>query len=589
MSIPPIIPGDDPLYPDSDPIFLEDDESPDPLGPGDIFDESAESDRTYPGADIGLSTGGLASLDSWSTSTAWDNTQSNVGFYVHSGNVYLMGSVTADGDFNPGSDVIFDSIPPEYCPVQTATGRVLVDHQNSTYEYAWDSGLKIGPWLNVTITPDGVMTLDDGNPIRPPGDPSVDFTYLSLILHDVNWPISGQTYDAYGNTGSLDDFVGTAANINAHLGSVSADIWNNIDGTYSAHDERLHLNGKVTVVGDWAGYPFDALLGIPPEYQVRHVSGASFAEIAQKDGYKFLTAPPSGSTGALISNLGSQMPAAAGNRGCGAWAPYFYEQVSDGFLTRGETATLLFTPAPSDVGVDYSGAKGSPVGDPGYGSSLFSDVADWRGMVYDVNFQCTINDLLMLGTFTIPTTVPPDYTLLTGANQHAFILGMKSVAPAMANPDTYLKIVFTFDSATGLVSRHTMLEQCGSGGGRALLSRYTFNPGTTSHTATIHLGFSLTVSSEPGDVGYTGPAYSGYNYYRQIVGGGHNEFSDYATTALVGTAPLPASKPKGDMGVHFPSGSSAKITLADISGLGSFPVWATGDVLDLTGCGWPIA
>jgi hypothetical protein len=588
-AIDPIIPADDPLYPSTDPVFLGDDPNPDPLGPGDISDEGAPSDTSWPGGAPVISTQGLQPLTPWEV-PAWDYSQSNVGFYVHSGNVYLLGSATADGVAFMGSDTLLVNIPPEFAPAAAATGRVLIDHANSTYEYAYDSGLKIGPWLSVTITPDGTMKLDDGNPLRPPGNP-VDFTYLSLVFSDISWPISGAIYDAYGDTGPLDDYIASAAHIAAVYfdNTVPGDIWANIDGSYSAHDERLHFNGKVTVVGDYAGYPYDPVIGIDPKYQCRQSSeaaanGITLSEMVQKDGYRLHTYTPAGAGRRAVQiSAGSQMPAAAGNNGCGFNARYFYERLSDGFLTRGENTALSFTPATPDAGVAYSGCKGSPVDDPGDGSSLpYSAV--WRGNTYNVNIKFTIDDLLLLGSVAGPTTIPIDYTLIQGPNQHAFIFGM---TPGLSTPKSYYKVVFTFDAILGQLWMHLILEQCG-GSGRAVLTSRSYTPGV-SHSTPIDMGLLLITSPEPSDVGFTGTPIAGWNYCSLTVPGGHFRGSDYSATPVGGGGVIPAGNPKGDMGFHFPSGSSAQMTLVDISGVGSFPPVVTGDVIDLTGCGWPIA
>lgn len=557
-----------------DPIFVGDDPSPDPQGATEV------PDSEYPGGGPILSGEGLKPLTPWETPD-WDYNQSDVGYYVHSGRVYLFGSITADFTAFPGSGTILTNIPPAYAPAGAATGRILIDHANSTYEYAYDSGLKIGPWLSITISPDGNVTLDDGNPVRTPGDPSVDFTYLSLILSDVSWDTNDAVYDAYGDTGSLDDYVGTAAHVATEfLDTIPEDIWNNIDGGYSAHDERLHFNGKVKVVGDYATYLIDALIGIPTEYQAKQSSesythAVNNAEMAQKDGYRLTTYVALGdeSHRSLGVVYGAQNPAAAGNSGCPFFKRYFYNRLSDGFLARGEATTLSFTPAPADTGVAYSGAKGSPVGD-------LPDVATWRANVYEVSLKFTIDDLL---TTLGPVSFPVDYTLIHGDGQHALIMGL---TPGMDSPDSYYKVVYTYDPVFERGYVHLMLEQCG-GSGRALLASYSWAGG--SHSTPIEAGFLLITSPDPDDVGFTGTPIPGWNYFRWVVGGSHVFVgSDFIGTPLGGGTPVPAGKAKGDMGFHFPSGSTASIQLADIHGLGSFPVFAEGDILDLTGCGWPI-
>jgi hypothetical protein len=553
----------DPIYPGPDPIFTGDDPNPDPLLDN---TDTVNDGLVAPAADAGLH-----DLTDWQVPEWEYNT--DLGYYVHSGSVYVIGAVSAYGESYPGSDVLLTNIPPEYAPVNTITRRVLVDHVNSTYEYAYDSGLKIGPWLSVTITPEGTVTLDGGNPFRPRTNPS-DYTYLSLFLSTISWPTSNAEYDAYGNSNSLDEWVGSAEHINAQFGNdVPEDIWQNIDGNYSAHDSRLHLSGQVQSIGDYGAYPYDALIGIPPEYQPKKsgessIGGDDWCEVPQKDGYRFHIAPPSsGRTHALYSESGAQNPAAALNNGCGFNAPYFYERRSDGFLSRGSTPAMPtpFVPAPADVGVSFVGCSGSPI-------APLPDIADWRGNVFSATVRFKPADLIDLGH-------PPDHTTIHGDTQLCFICGL---VPGMSS---YYKVVYGYDLAFNQLYAILLLEQCG-GSGRALLGEEIWTPNPAAD-GTVGHSWTLRVSPNPSDVGYSGALSPGYNYWS--FGGSHRG-TDLVTVPLTGSTVPPGGKLKGDMGFHISASAppTMQILQMNIEGIGSFPKYAPFDTIDFTGCGWPL-
>lgn len=563
----------DPDYPGIEPIFVNNDSSIDPQEDISHEDDSFIGDPTYPGGVFDVLASGISPTAPWEV-PGWLYTN-DPGFYVHEGNVYISGRAEAySGGSYMGSATIFTGIPPEYAPNSTVSSRVLIDHTYITYEYAADGPLKMGPWLPVTITPEGDVILDGGNPVRtPPG--SADFTSFAIILSSLTWPTGDQqVYDAYGPTGYLDEWVATAAKVNTEYGNViPADIWMNVDGSYTAHDERMHLNGNVELLGDYAAYPYDALIGIPANWGARQSSEGSLSDwcfVPQKDGYLFMIAMQYGGYHrALYSQDGAQNPSAVGNLGCGFFDSYFYERISDGSLTRGKDATLDFVPATVDTGVSYQGAKGAPVGD-------LNSNATWRGNLYSVNLQFTPNQLINTPK---PTTVPMDYTVIQGAGQLAFIFGLH---PAMASGESYYKVVYTYDATTGNVWTHLILEQCGSNN-RGLLGSFTWHPSSVS--VPINAGFLLEISPNAGDVGYTGTTYPGYNYWEWTPYSGTFRGSDYVATPLAGSAP-PAGHPKGDMGFHLPG--TSKIVLADISGVGSWPLWTMGDMVDFTNCGWPL-
>jgi hypothetical protein len=511
------------------------------------------------------------------------------GYYVHSGHVYISGRVTSyAGTSQLGSATLFTGIPPELAPEAPFTSRVLVDHTNISLEYAADSLFKIGPWLLVTISPDGTATLDDWDSSFIPS--LDDFSTLSLILSGLNWPTGSQIYDAYGATGSLDDWIANAANILAVSGHASSDVWFNIDGSYSAHDERLHLNGKVELVTDYSANPYDALIGIPFEYQAKKSAegaGTDAYLAVQRDGYIFqILMPFSAVKRSLGSRAGSQNPAGAQNGGCGYFDKFFFEKVADGTITRGMDIPLLsFTPASTDVDVTYQGFKGSPVRD-------LPPVADWRGNRYSVELEFTIDDLIAtLGPVDVPfdeTYSYIDYNLIEGVDQFSFIM----VPPGSVTDQTYYKVTYVYNSFDQNVYVLLFLEQC-SGSSRGLLSSYHWLPAESSSTP-IRTGFSLLTSPNAADIG-TALSAPGYNYWQFFPRSGFGGFvgTDFVVEPINGGS-LAAGNAIGDMGFHFPSGdhpspaTSFKIFKADISGIGTFPPYAEGDVIDFTDCGWPL-
>jgi hypothetical protein len=546
----------DPEYLGTDPIFLGQDTGRDPLADNTDVNEGP----VVPQGELGLS-----NFTDWETSD-WDY-DTDAGYYVHSGNVYLIGAVNVDGDTYPGSDVLLTNIPSDLAPETPISGRVLVDHFNSTFEYFYDGGLKIGPWLPVTINPEGTVTLDDGNPFRAVADSRYDFSWLSLIFSGISWPTSNSVYDAYGNTGSLDEYIDTSA------------VWQNIDGGYSSHDNRFHLNGTVQMIGDYATYPYDPLVHIPSTYQPKqsaesYAKGDNFCEVPQKDGYRCFISVPSGSTGALKCN-GAQNPLAAGNLGCNLNADAFYQRRSDGYLARGSDtdvswSTLAVTPNDSDVGVAYLGCSGSPVVD-------LPDIGNWVSNYYSATIKFKKADLIPAGVIALPI----DYSLVKGNGQLSFICSMD---PTMT---TYYKVVYFYDQLNDYVYVALLLEECGDAK-RGLLSYFAFHPSVyTGPDGYITHSWSLMLTPNAADVGYTGTLHPGFNYWS--FGGVPNKGSDYGPAVLTGTpgsVPTAPGKLKGDMGFHLPP--DCQIMEANISGLGDFPIFAPGDTIDLTGCGWPL-
>jgi hypothetical protein len=576
----PADPLGDPLYPGVNTVFGDTDTSQDPL----LNNTNVNEGPVELSTEQDLHVFGDMKVPEWYYDT-------DVGYYIHSGTVYIVGSVNAGFKYilYPGSDVILKDIPAEIAPEFPCTGRVLIDHNNSTIEYAYDSGLEIGPWLDVTIHPDGTITLDNGNPFRP-ADNDDDYTWLTLILSGISWPTGNTIYDAYSTTVFGDTFISTQARVLSELSNtIDADAWENIDAAFSAHGGRLHLNGKAKVKTHW-GDVYDPFIGVPREYQPKRsaevfppVDEFGWCEVPQKDGYRCLMNYwTAGSGRVALLNEGAQNPQAAGNKGCGHFVNEFYQRYSAGFIARGSTPSLVaphFMPALADVDVDYIGCSGNPVIEP------LPDVANWTGNSYHARIRFTIDDLLStMGPiiFTLDEDLGYwviDYDAIQGPNQFAFIMGL---TPEMTSPQTYFKTVFTYDTSTDDLWVHILKEQCGSGtrGLLATLTRNlsTFGTGTTTSTP-LEMSFGVLLSPNPD--GYTHWLLGGFGPGSGIGSGADHVFSGPAMG-------LPTISPKGHMGFHIPPGTDIQVLDARVAGDGDFPKMAPDDVLDFTGCGWPL-
>ncbi|MFL5660108.1 MAG: Gp37-like protein [Ktedonobacteraceae bacterium] len=483
----------------------------------------------------------------------------DTGYYVHSGRVYVIGSANADGYDYLGSDTLLVNIPAELVPESPVSSRVMIDHVNSTYEYAYDSGLEIGPWLDVTIHPSGTVTLDGGNPFRAV-DNNLDYTYLALILSSISWPTARAVADT-PSTSSLDDYVASEANIIAAGGAApDGDAWTNVDGTYAAHDGRFHIDGKLAVASPLG---FDPLVGIQPMYQPKKLAvgggGGSngWCEVPQKDGYRFIITPasPEGYNHNLSHSGGAQNPQAVGNNGCGRNSRYFYARNSDGFLTRGVSVPIVFTPGTTEVGVAFpNGGKGSPI-------NPLPTSAKWHGNTYSARVRFKPSELIQTG-------VPPiETSIFTGAGQFCFVLG---IAPGIS---AYYKVLLTHDSVFDELT--TRLFVVVSGGNQVPLAEAT--SGLTRDADGMCSGsWSVSISSVAADIGATPSADPETNY---MFLGEQEAYDDLARASVGG---------KGNMGWHIPAGTSCRVDSAEISGTGVFPPFDTGDVIDFSGCGWPI-
>lgn len=568
--------------PYTDPIFEgdEDVDVPDPQEQvGDLLDPGDPETLPVIGQGLTALTPWQVSDSEWLYNVPDYPDDPAPGFYVHQGNVYVVGAVYADPwSGAQGSDTLLSGIPPEYAPDTPVTGRVLIDHISSTVEFAYDSGRKMGPWLDVTINPNGTVTLDDGNPYYPaPGTGADgvlpmagDGNSLQLLLSALTWPLSSQ-YDAYDRDHSLDDWVATDANLQAEFGSdpLGEDPWQNLDGTYSAHDERLHLNGQIQKVS--SEDVTAPLIGIPSEFQPQ--GSNTFPTM---EGYIFTINSPSFGEKLGLYQLGAQNPQSAENKGCGHWASVFYQRRSNGYLPRGTTPTLSFGRTTYvDDGVEYIGCSGSPVGD-------LPDSADWRGNVYRADVRFKLEDLISMRIPDETEEEDIDFSLISGDNQLSFVCG---IAPGI---ESYYKVSYTYDSDTNLVSVTLMLMQC-DGINRSVLARHEISP-FIQEDGTVQADFSLTVSPRiqdtvyipPGDYVPVHPEYNFWSFYST----GHSiQGNDYDQTPFVGIS-VPSGNSKGDMGFHVPLSSKAESL--SIGGVGDFPYYAPGDVIDFTNFGWSL-
>lgn len=539
--------------------------NPDPIPDFGAFDDGSGlgDGGGDPGGGGSAADVGLTPIVSWQVANWFYDT--DTGYYVHHGTAYVIGAASANGVDWAGSNVLLTNIPVALRPSSPVSRRVLVDHLNSSYEYAYDSGLTIGPWLDVKVNPDGTVTLDGGNPYHAPD--SANVSRLTLILSSISWPTTSVVSDDYASTGSLADYAATKARILSAYGqTVPVDPWANVDGHYAVHEGRFHLDGKVKVgSSDWAD-SYDPLIAIPPVSLPKQADGTtSWCEVPQKDGYRFTIYPPAGPyPGALAASGGAQNPQAAGNGGCGHWKNVFHARHANGYVTRGASPSLSFSPGIADSGLSFTGCSGSPIG------SMPSS-ADWRGSIYTATVQFKFADLLM-----IPDPLL-DSNIVSGAGQFCFIMGIASGISA------YYKVVLTYDSVGPTLITRAFIVTCGADQAQLAEVRNINPPADTD--GVVSIDWELSLSDAPGDVGYSDiPLPPNALYYLRLRAS--NKLAHGYTTTFAGEGA--GSKSKGNMGIHIPSGPSCKLISAEIDGLGSFPKYADNDTIDFTGCGWPL-
>lgn len=289
----------------------------------------------------------------------------NIGYYIHRGRVYVQGSVdggTYASGGQMGSGTLLTGLPSDLCPPAATPVKLLIDPNNSTEDYAPDSNLHVGPFIDATVNPGGDVTFDGGNPVY--SDPS---SGLSLAFA-FSWPLAIAVPDTY-TPDSAAPYVGTAAN----LGVSGEDIYADIDATILPHDARLHLGGHVKGGSDIENTSgSNEICNLTPAMMADVLSsvlnGNNWTEIPSNNGYRLGM-----DTGERwLWNNGSLAPP-AGNGGCGLLDNLFYSRWESGFIARGSDVG-----APAECSVGFSS---TPV------SSLPSS-ASWDGMAMTVTIQC---------------------------------------------------------------------------------------------------------------------------------------------------------------------------------------------------------
>ena len=484
----------------------------------------------------------------------------DTGYYIHSGVFYIIGEATVASS---GSDTLFTNIPAKYLPSSPVSCKVMVDHDNSSIEYTYDSGLTMGPYLDETVNLNGTITLDAGNPFRvAPGDESE----LCLILSGISWPTSIASADVPADTGSLGEWVSTAANIAADpdfTGYSGEDAWLNIDGGYAIHTGRLHLHGKIKAGPAWKNW--SPMLNMPGSVQAKLDAGEPqsywWVEVPSKNGYRTFTY----TYAHILDQTGAQNPQASGNNGCGFWKQTFFTRYSDGFLARGTSPDLSFTPGNQDVGLEYEGCSGRPI------DGSLPAVADWRGNNFAATVSFKPDDLIQMPLDTDPATV------LIGDGQFCFVLGIDSGLTA------YYKISIGYDPASAKPC--TYLFYVPAIGDQILLASHVgVGPGSFFDGTSWNMQWDVVFSTFAGDVGFTTGDFPTYFWLRPpntfALTGNSYEWE------LENSPVVPGAK--GDMGIHIPPDTSCEVVYASISGVGDFPNYAEGDVIDFDGCGWPL-
>ena len=497
----------------------------------------------------------------------------DIGYYIHSGRFYIVGTASIDG-FTAGAvpDTLFDNIPSKFLPESPVHCKVLIDHRNSTFEYAYDSGLEIGPWLDVTVNLNGSITLDEPNPyIEHPDDGS----YLDLILSTISWPTSIAQTDRPSDSGSLDEFVSTTENIAAtdtYAGYTGDDGWVNVDGGYAIHGGRLHLHGSVKagpVGANWApllGMPSDIWPKLTPE-----PTSLDFCEVPTSSAYRTIAYTYNG----ILDQIGCQNPQAVGNNGCGWWKNVYYSQyhtiptgtpLEIGFLARGTSPTLpSFTPGTADAGLDFIGASGYPI-------TTLPDSARWSGNDYTVWYRYRDLDVPNVTDDTDAISV------LTGSSQFCFIMGI------IDDMEAYYKVSLGYDTTLQMFGTYLFYVPCG--GDQSLLASYHWANSHPEEHPYISSLFRARFSTVYGDVGFTTDPGSGGTYWALMP---PNVMSNHGTTATYEAATGAISPGAvGHMGIHFPSGTNCAIDYSEIDGTGDFPNIVEDDVLNFDGCGWPL-
>lgn len=537
---------------------------------------------------------GILPLSPWEVAD-WSY-DTNTGYYLHRGHVYICSEASAfgPGDF-PGSATLLSGINSELRPTSAVHCKVLIDHNNAGFEYAYDSGLMIGPWLDVTVNTDGTITLDAGNPHNGRTDST-----LVLILSAITWPTPDAIADTYSPS-SLDPNISTSANIVAYYGvsggynstNTPDDFWQNVDGTYESHDSRLHLNGSVK------GGPFDpALPFVQPDNWAPLIellkSNGQFPQLSSETGGFWWTEipTPAGYRCGIYSSSytpgpldyeyvwcnGAQNPQAVGNNGCGVFQQNFYADAQDGYIYRGHHVTpVSFTPGTADTGLTFDHAcNGYPIAGP------FPSSVDWQGSVVEGHVNCaSVYNLVQFDP-----NIPSDPIAIASGDQMCWISGL--------NRDGiggYYKIVpvcylpFSGAPPGTLPTVVIFVYRVACGGAQVLLMEGNPDSAFANEVlpdGSVQVDFFFQTSNQ--NIG--GGVLTGKNYvyirppYRTV-----NQGVDDFTTAGVSLS----EGGIGDVAVYVPSGGGFTGISTSVNGTGEFPEVDHGDVLDLTGCGYPLA
>lgn len=496
----------------------------------------------------------------------------NLGYYVHQGRVYVVGQATAEGVDYLGSDTLLLNIPSELAPENPVSSRVLIDHQNSTIEYAFDSGLQIGPWLDVTVNPNGTVTFDDGNPYHIVSE--METSIIVLTLSGIEWPTSSAVADTYSPTGSFDDYIASQEHASQlpFLESIDNDAWSNVDGHYTVHDNIFHLDGKVKA--EIYAKSVAPLILIPPIHQPKQSAesnrGSPRCEVAQKDGYKFgIDLPRQGLNRALINSQGAQNPQACGNNGRGYNATHFHSRNRDGQILRGFEVPSVNPDGYGEGGIEYVTCSGTPIP----GSAL--EEGGWYGSTYSATFSFKKEDLHLQAN----PSVDANFSYVGGSEQLSFVIGYGLPGA----PIPYYKMIYTIDESDNIWWQLLLNEP----GQQPRVDFTMDSPFLMDNEGTYRGRFTLSISTRWQDVGFLEDPASDYptrTKYFRITDTANRSYNILDEDIF--QAPTSSI---GHMCYHFPEGSSCQLISANIYGLGDFPALIEpGDVIDFTGGNWPL-
>jgi hypothetical protein len=466
----------------------------------------------------------------------------NCGYYVHRGTVYIVGGVEAGAlssvtDFVPGSGTLLTGLPPQLCPTVATSAPVFIDPNNSTSEYAGHA-----PYLAATIHPDGSWTLDGGNPLSFDLD-----TLLALVLSGAHWPTAAATPDTT-TPHSLAPYM--------------TDGYDAGTATFAIHDARLHLSGQVTVSNP---HDFNTMFRFPvdmpvapyfPDFTPDLTAEEEWTEVPVGDVRGFVQRPPPGVSDSTALRITDSMTSAL--------RATYYDRSKFGYLRLGSNFFLsLGALGTGDTGLGWVGMSAAPTDPP------------------RTTDEYTGTELLAFFHAYPPSQIG---TAVTGPGQLAFIIGM---TPGY---HVYYKLVVTYVEA----GHHVIgtCWRCTAGGdqiqvGGGEIGGWTDDPIEEINGAVL-LEMSV-VPLDPSQVEADGtPLPDGTMYFSLRIVGGLG-FRDVLFTDL---PPDPGASPLGgDAGYLIPAGVTVDDMLKEVhvGGRRLFLPFAPGDVIDLTGSGWPLA